>query len=110
MRGQCDLMRLVRALGEELVQHAKCDLSLSPGTLVDGRGDCAGSYLRNEIGKQVGRNNGQAVEQFRVAGRVQYGNRGLSRDVYSAQVRKTFKQVAACAIRFRLCIVIFDGI
>ncbi len=51
MRRQCNLMRPIGALHQELVQHAKCNLTLSPGTLVDGRSDRARLNLRNEIGE-----------------------------------------------------------
>src|ERR1700730_7915858 len=48
---QSDLMRPAVTLHQKLVQHAECDLALGARALINCRGHCAGTDLRNKVGK-----------------------------------------------------------
>ena len=108
VRSQRDLMGLLAALHQELVQHAKGDLALSARALIDGRHHRPRPYLRHKVGKQIGRDDGQTIEQVRVTRGVQHRNGCFCRYVDSGQIRTIFKQLAALAVGFLLDIVIFD--
>src|SRR5579863_3230866 len=86
MRRQCELMGSPSTLGEKLMQHAESHLALSARALVDRRSHSSGADFRNKIGKQVGRYDGQSIEQVRVTSRFQYWNGCLGGHIDSYEV------------------------
>ena len=64
VRCERNLMRLIAAIGQMLVQHSECHAALGAGTLVDGRRHGAGTNLRNKIGKEVRGNDRQMVQDL----------------------------------------------